>query len=165
MYDGKQGFCCWDDQNENCRVINILLEHKSIDCVDNFKSHMWTKMYMCTCGCMFTYTCTYGQMHIHMCKNMKHFIYVCIWTHLLCLCQQMHIGTCVYVNVDMCINIACVHSYVLMWVSKAVFEHMHVHICIHISHANMHIYATIHMCYNMFKSSHIHMLMYKYTHG
>ena len=30
---------------------------------------------------------------------------------LLCLCQHMHLGMCVYVNVDMRINIVCAHSY------------------------------------------------------
>ena len=111
---------------------------------------------MCTCVCMFTYTCTYGQKHIHMCKkHMKIFIYVCIWTHLLCICQQMHLGTCDYVNVDMCINIACVHSYALMLVSKTIFVHMHVHIFMHISHAHMYIYASIYVYFNVSKSLHI----------
>ena len=41
--------------------INILLEHKSIDCWDHLKSYMWMKMYMCTCVCMFTYT---GGSHL-----------------------------------------------------------------------------------------------------
>ena len=59
--------------------INILLEHKSIDCLDHFKSYMWTKMYMYTCVCMFTYTWyiwteahTYVQKHenFHMCMHM-----------------------------------------------------------------------------------------------
>ena len=156
MYDGKP--IAKIIETKIAEGINILLEYKSIDCLDHFKSYMWTKMYMCTCVCMFTYTCTYGQKHIHMSKNMKHFIYVCIWTHLLCLCQQMHLGTCVYVNADMCINITCVHSYALMWVSKAVFVHIHLHICKHISHAHMYIY------FNMSTSSHIHMLIYKHTH-
>ena len=50
--------------------INILLKHKSMDCLNHyhFKSYMWTKMYMCTCMYMFTYTCTqstyiYVQKH------------------------------------------------------------------------------------------------------
>ena len=162
MYDRKQGFCCQDDQNENCRGIKILLEHKSIDCLDHFKSYMWTKMYMCVHVHIYMYIWTNAHTYV---QSMKLFIYVCIWTHLLCLCQQMHLGTCIYVNVDMCINIACVHSYVLMWVSEAVFVHMHVHMCIHISHPHMYICATIHMCFNMLKSSHIHMIIYKYTHG
>ena len=102
--------------------------------------------------------------YIHMCINMK-FSYVCIWTHLLCLCQQIYLGTCVYVNVDMYIKIACVHSYAPMWVSKAVCVHIPVYICIHLSHAHMYIYASIHVCFNMSKSSHIHMLKYKYKHG
>ena len=40
--------------------INILMGHKSIDCLGHFKSHMLKK---CTCVhvCMFIYTCTYGQ--------------------------------------------------------------------------------------------------------
>ena len=139
---------------------NILFKHKSIKCLDHFKSYIWTKMYMCTCVCMFTYMCTYGQKHIHMCINMKIFIYVCIWTHLLCLSQQMHLDTYVYVNVNMCINITCVHSFALMWIPKAVFVNMHVHICIHISHAHIYIYASIHVCMNMSRSSHIHMLIY-----
>ena len=48
--------------------INILLEHRSIDCLDHFKSYMSIKMYMCTHVCMFTYTCTYGQS-TYICAN------------------------------------------------------------------------------------------------
>ena len=40
---------------------------------------------------------------------------------------------------------------------------LYVYICIHISHAYMYIYASIHVCFNMSKSSHIHMLIYKYV--
>ena len=55
--------------------INILLEHKSIDCLHHFKSYIWTKMYRCICVCIFTYTCTYGQS-TDMCKIMK--IFTCM---------------------------------------------------------------------------------------
>ena len=129
-------------------AINILLEHKSIDCLDHFKLYMWTKMYTCTCVCMFTYTCTYGQS-TYICAKTWKFSYILIWTHLLCLCQQVHLGICVRVNGDMWINIACVYSYVLMCVLKAVCVHMHMHICIYISHAHMYIYASIHVCTSM----------------
>ena len=112
------------------------------------------KMYMCTCLCMFIYTYVHmDKAHTYMQKHENVYVYLCIWTHLLCLCQQMHLGTCVYVNVDMCINIVCVHLYAVMWVSKTVCVYMHVHICIHVS---------FHVCFNKFKSSHIHMLIYKY---
>ena len=61
--------------------------------------------------CVHVHKYMYIWIKVHTCvqKHMKIFIYVCIWTHLLCICDQMHLGTCVYVNVDMCINIACVH--------------------------------------------------------
>ena len=42
--------------------------------------------------------------HFHMCMHMD--------TSVV-LMSTIHLGTCVYVNVDMCINIACVHSYAL----------------------------------------------------
>ena len=90
--------------------INILFEHKSIDCLDHFKSYMWTKnvhMHMCVHVHIYMHIWT---KHIHMCKNMK--IFMCAYGHICCAyIKQMHLGTCVYVNVDMCINIACVHSY------------------------------------------------------
>ena len=53
------------------------------------------------------------KSHTYVQKHENFHIYMDMDT-LLCLCQQMHLGTCAYVNVDMCINIACVHSYALM---------------------------------------------------
>ena len=41
--------------------INILLEHKSIDCLDHFKSYMLTK---CTCAHM----CACSHIHVHLDK-------------------------------------------------------------------------------------------------
>ena len=150
----------WKLQRESAFL--ILLEHKSIDYLDHFKSYMWTKMYMCIHVSMFTYTCTYGQKYIHMCKNMTIFIYVCKWTHLLCLCQQMHQGTCAYVNVDMCINIACVtHMLLCEYLRLYVFICMCTYAYTYLMHTHTSMPAF--MCFNM-SNLHIYICYYINIH-
>ena len=129
--------------------IYMLLEHKSIDYLDHFKSYMWSKLYMFTCVCMLTYTCTYGQRHTYVQKHENFHMYA--YEHICyCLCQQMHLDMCVYLNVDMCINIACVHSYALIWVSKALWYYICIDKYIHVyTHMFLCVYVTIFQCLSM----------------
>ena len=74
--------------------INLLLEHKSIDCLDNFKSYMLTNMYMCTCVC----ACSHIQVnidnaHTYVQKHENFHMYA--YGHICCV----YVNKCTYAHV------------------------------------------------------------------
>ena len=124
-------------------------------------NHTCEQKYTCT------HVCACSHIHVHMdkstyiCAKTWKFSYVCIWTHLLCICQQMHLVTCEYVNVDRCINIVWIHSYALyVSISGYICSYAYAHI--HISCIHVHLFQ--HLCVLKCPSLHIHMLIYIHMH-
>ena len=75
--------------------INILLEHKSIGCLDHFKSCMWTKIYMCTWVHVHIYIYIWTKAYTY-CKNMK-FSYMYAYGHIC----YAYVNTCTWAHVYM----------------------------------------------------------------